>query len=124
MGTREPRIGVIGAGGRGGLAGHAHQPENGVRLVAGADVRDEALARFRERYGEDVLTTRNCRELLACPDIDAVFICTPDWLHEQMAVDALEAGKAVYLEKPMAITVMGCDRQLAAADSQGHESGH
>jgi predicted dehydrogenase len=47
--------------------------------------------------------------------LDAVFVTTPDFLHEEHAVAALDAGKAVYLEKPMAITIAGCDRILRTA---------
>jgi predicted dehydrogenase len=47
--------------------------------------------------------------------MDAVFITSPDFLHEEHALAALEAGKHVYLEKPMAITIAGCDRILRAA---------
>jgi len=111
----ELRIGVIGAGGRGGLAGHAHKPEEGVRLVAGADVRPGALESFVGRYGPDVFVTDDYRDIVARDDIDAVFVTTPDYLHEEHAVAALEAGKAVYLEKPMAITIEGCDRILRTA---------
>jgi predicted dehydrogenase len=116
---KELRIGVIGAGGRGGLAGHAHRPEEGVRLVAGADVVPAALQRFKERYGPDVLVTADYRELLARDDVGAVFVTSPDYLHEEHAVAALEAGKAVYLEKPMAITIEGCDRILRTAFERG-----
>ena len=73
----ELRIGVIGAGGRGGLAGHAHKPDEGVRLVAGADTDEAALARFDQRYGPDVLVTTDYRELLANGDVQAVFV-TPE----------------------------------------------
>jgi predicted dehydrogenase len=79
--NNELRIGVIGAGGRGGLAGHAHSPEQGVRLVAGADVDENALTSFKQRYGPDVLVTNDYRELLARRDIDAVFVTSPDFLH-------------------------------------------
>ena len=115
MAKAELLIGVIGAGGRGGLAGHAHRPEDGVRLVAGADVDTQALERFRERYGADAFTTTDYRELLTRPEIGAVFVTSPDFLHEEHAVAALEAGKHVYLEKPMAITIAGCDRILRTA---------
>ena len=115
MPKAELRIGVIGAGGRGGLAGHAHQPEEGVRLVAGADVDAKALEHFQERYGADAFVTTDYRELLKRADVDAVFVTSPDFLHEEHAVAALEAGKHVYLEKPMAITIEGCDRILQAA---------
>ena len=111
----ELRIGVIGAGGRGELAANAHKPETGARLVAGADTRPEVLVKFKERYGPDTFVTADYRELLKRADIDAVFIASPDFLHEEHAVAALEAGKHVYLEKPMAITIEGCDRILRAA---------
>jgi predicted dehydrogenase len=111
----ELRIGVIGAGGRGSLAAYAHRPQEGARLVAGCDVVPQALERFRKAYGPDVFVTNDYRELLARPDIDAVFVTTPDYCHEEHAVAALEAGKHVYLEKPMAITIAGCDRILRTA---------
>ena len=113
--TKELRIGVIGAGGRGGLAAYAHQPENQVRLVAGVDTSEAALVKFKEKYGPDTFVTNDYKALLARKDIDAVFITTPDYLHEEMAVAALQSGKHVYLEKPMAITIEGCDRILKTA---------
>jgi len=116
---KELLIGVIGAGGRGNLAGYAHNPEEGVRLVAGADIVPAALERFKEKYGPDVLVSDDYGDVLACDDIDAVFVTSPDFLHEEHAVAALEAGKAVYLEKPMAITIEGCDRILRTAYERG-----
>jgi predicted dehydrogenase len=115
MSVSEIRIGVIGAGARLGLVSHAQAPHKGTRLVAAADVRAQALARFQDRFGADVFVTSDYRQLLDRADIDAVFILSPDFLHEQHAIAALEAGKAVYLEKPMAITVAGCDRILQTA---------
>lgn len=117
---KEIKIGVIGVGGRGGLANMANKPEDGFRIVAGADVKKEALQRFKDRIGgDDLLLTDDYREILTRKDIDAVFICSPDFLHEEQGVAALEAGKAVYLEKPMAISIEGCDRLLAAAFKTG-----
>ena len=108
------RLGVIGAGNRGVLAQLAHQPEKGARLVAAADVHQPFLDALREKCGTEFLT-RDYRELAARDDLDAVFVCSPDPLHEEHAVAVLETGKAVYLEKPMAITVEGCDRILRTA---------
>ncbi|MCD6365865.1 MAG: Gfo/Idh/MocA family oxidoreductase [Planctomycetes bacterium] len=113
--TEELRIGVIGAGGRGALAGAAHKPDEGTRVVAGVDIRPEALQQFQQRYGQDVFVGDDYRQLLRRDDVDAVFVTTPDWLHEEHAIAALNAGKHVYLEKPMAITIEGCDRILQAA---------
>jgi predicted dehydrogenase len=111
---KDLKIGVIGSGGRGILAAQAHLPEENSRIVACCDANPQTLEANRERYGSDIFTTDDYRELLK-QDLDAVFIATPDFLHEEMAVAALEAGKAVYLEKPLAITTQGCDRILRTA---------
>jgi predicted dehydrogenase len=112
------QIGVIGSGGRGSLARYAHRPGDGARVVACCDVDEAAFERNRVWYGEDIWVTTDYRALLA-KDLDAVFVTTPDYLHEEHAVAALEAGKAVYLEKPMAITIAACDRILRTAKEQG-----
>lgn len=113
------QIGVIGCGGRGRLARHAHKPGKGSRLVAGCDIRPEALKEFREFCGPDAFVCRDYRELLARPDLDAVFVTTPDYWHEEHALAALDSGRAVYCEKPMTITTAGCDRVLAKAHERG-----
>lgn len=117
--STELRIGVIGAGGRGTIAGLAHKPEEGVRVAAGVDVRPEALEAFRAKYGPDAFVSTDYRELVSRADVDAVFVTSPDYCHEEHAVAALAAGKHVYLEKPMAITIEGCDRILQAARRSG-----
>jgi predicted dehydrogenase len=112
---KELRIGVIGAGGRGALAGLAHKPDKGVRLTAACDINDASLQKFKEKYGFDTFVTKDYRRLLDLDELDAVFITSPDFMHEEHAVAALEAGKPIYLEKPMAITIEGCDRILKTA---------
>jgi predicted dehydrogenase len=123
------KFGVIGAGGRGGVSHQAHQPDSDSYLVAAADVREQPLERFKKKFGESCFVTKDYHELLT-RDVDAVFICSPDYLHEEQALASLEAGKHVFLEKPMAITIEGCDRILKKAKERnkklylGHNMRH
>ncbi len=116
---KELNIGVIGCCGRGGISYGTHRPEEGIRLIAGADIYPDKLAHFKEVVKDNPFTTLDYRELLAMKEIDAVFITSPDYCHEEHAIAALEAGKAVYLEKPMTITIEGCDRVLETAYRTG-----
>jgi predicted dehydrogenase len=112
--SKELRLGVIGSGGRGGLAAFAHRPGRGSRIAACCDVDKATLEKNRQQYGADLFTTTKLKALLA-QDLDAVFICSPDFLHEEQALATLAAGLPVYLEKPMAITIRGCDCILRLA---------
>lgn len=93
-------------------------PKDLGELAAVCDWNPEMLEKFRKDYGAeypDVRLVGSFAEVLAMDDVDAVFVMVRDQYHEEMAVAALEAGKAVYLEKPMALTIEGCDRILDAA---------
>ncbi|RPI63251.1 MAG: gfo/Idh/MocA family oxidoreductase, partial [Planctomycetaceae bacterium] len=113
---KDIRFGIIGVGMRGGLGMNAHNPKNGVSVAGICDIRPAMMDKFKERWKlPDLYCTTSSKELLARKDINAVFITSSDFCHEEHAVAALEAGKAVYLEKPMAISIKGCDRILETA---------
>src|SRR5690242_16701142 len=86
------QLALIGAGGQGQGDTRSALEVPGVKLVAAADFYDGRLAHCKEVWGQDVFTTRDYREILARPDIDAVIIATPDHWHKQAAVDAMKAG--------------------------------
>jgi len=112
------RFGVIGLGLRKNLAVDAHRPGQGSVVAAICDIDPEVLEKQAEKFGDPIVTT-DYRDLLKRDDLDAVIVMTPDDTHEAIAIECLEAGKAVYLEKPLAITVEGCDNILRAAKRTG-----
>jgi len=95
------QIALIGAGGQGQGDTRTAAQVPGVKVVAAADCYDGCLEHAKELWGNDILTTRDYNEILARKDIDAVIIGTPDHWHMQASVDAMNAGKDVYCEKPM-----------------------
>lgn len=116
------RFGVIGTGGM--AQGHIERllkmPE--VEVAAFADISDKSLERTRSKHGEavaDVPTFHNYREMLDKANLGALLIATPHTLHYQMAVDSLDAGAHVLLEKPMVNTVSDAHALLKKIDQAG-----
>lgn len=73
----------------------------GVKLIAACDLYNGRLERTKEKFGKAVITTKDYREILERKDIDAVIISTSDHWHDRIAIEAMNKGKHVYLEKPM-----------------------
>jgi predicted dehydrogenase len=114
-------IGIIGSG---GIAQGAHLPaykalaEEDVRVIAVADVRRETAEQAAEKFDVPHVY-EDYREMLRRDDIDAVSVCTPNFMHKQPAIDALEAGKHVLVEKPLAINAAEGREMVAAARRTG-----
>ena len=107
------RAGLIGAGGRGRLLA-AEFKEIGVEVAAVCDVYQPHLEAGLKAASTGAAAFRDYRRLLEDRTLEVVIIATPDHWHAQMALDAVEAGKDVYLEKPMAHTIEESFRMVEA----------
>jgi UDP-N-acetylglucosamine 3-dehydrogenase len=112
------KIGVIGCG---SIAQHRHLPEyqvnSNVELVAVCDINQERAIEVAEKYG--VLSYTDYNELLKSGEVDAVSVCTPNYLHAPITIAALEAGLHVLCEKPMATSKEEAEAMIAAAEKSG-----
>lgn len=100
-------LGVIGAGGRGTFVMSTFQKDPTVRIGAICDVYEPNLENalsVARKAGSSPKSYRNYRQLLADRDLQAVLIATPEHWHARMVLDALAAGKDVYVEKPLCRT--------------------
>ena len=107
------RVGVVGVGARAALAKHAKSLP-AVTVVAAADPSPAATERVENRLGESVPLFPTVKELIDY-GIDACIVTSPDGTHADVACELLEAGVAVFLEKPIAITAEDADRILKTA---------
>jgi predicted dehydrogenase len=107
--NRRIRVGLIGCGGM-GTSDLRQALRLGAQVVALCDVDDAQTARVKELVGKDFsqtpeLVTRDFRQALDRKDIDAVIVATPDHWHAIPTVMACQAGKDVYVEKPLSLTI-------------------
>ena len=111
-------IGVIGCG---KIAQVRHIPEYAANenctLTAFFSPNAKRAEDMAAKYGGKVYSS--AEELFADPEIDAVSICAANYAHAELSIKALEAGKHVLCEKPMAVTIEDCEAMLAAAEKAG-----
>lgn len=98
---KQINIALIGKGGMGTSNTNTSLRVDGVRLVAVCDLFERRLNDARNQWGSHIKTTKEYKEILANKDVDAVIIATPDHWHQQIAIEAMDAGKHVYCEKPV-----------------------
>jgi len=115
-------IGVIGTG---GIAQSVHLPaykklqaEGKIKLVALCDIKPDKLEEANGKFGPATLYT-DYKELLANPEVDAVDVCTPNYMHMPPVVDAFAAGKHVICEKPIALNGGQGEEMVKAAQKSG-----
>jgi myo-inositol 2-dehydrogenase / D-chiro-inositol 1-dehydrogenase len=112
---------MIGIGNRGSflLTGVMAQPN--ARVVALCDIKPDRLDKAATAASKfNPATTADWHKVIERDDVDAVFIATPPYLHAEMAVAALKAGKHVYCEKPIGMTAADVGRVVAAARESKH----
>ena len=88
-----------------------------IKITAAADTRSDARAKFRETYKGEAFAS--VEAMCVSPNVDAIYIATPNQLHAQHAIAAAEHGKHIIVEKPMAMTLAECDAMNEAADKYG-----
>lgn len=112
------KIGVIGCG---SIAQHRHLPEYAnnehVEIVAVCDIDGGRAAEVAEQFGAKAYTQYS--ELLAIAEVDAVSVCTPNYLHAPISIAALNAGKHVLCEKPMATSTEEAEQMIQASEQSG-----
>jgi predicted dehydrogenase len=113
-------MGIVGIGGRGSQLLPIFMHQDDVRILAVCDVvkdhRDKAKATVDAYNGDTACAAyRDFRELLARPDIDALYVATGDRWHAQLAIQTMRAGKDIYCEKPIALSIREGEAVSAAA---------
>ena len=115
--TAPLRIGMIGCGEIAVRTAEGIAQAENAQHVMVMDIREEMAKDLGERY--QVPYTTDLQELLANPDVDAVYIATPHYLHAPLTIQSLEAGKHVLCEKPIATTLADADAMIAKAEERG-----
>lgn len=113
-------VGVLGVGGisRMHMPGWAASPH--ARVLAGSDISRTGLEQWGKEFGVERLST-DPADLFSDPEIHIIDICTPNMFHAELAIAALEAGKHVLCEKPLAVTPEEVRRIIEARDRSGRE---
>ncbi|MFI5357039.1 MAG: Gfo/Idh/MocA family protein [Opitutales bacterium] len=113
--NRIVRAALIGCGSYGAEHAKFLSTYAGVRLHAVADIAAERATAFAQQFGAGYATA-DVGRIWSDPEIDAVWICTQHHTHAPLAEAAAAAGKAFFLEKPLALTLADCDRIVAAVE--------
>ena len=113
------RVGLVGIGGMGGVHFGEYCKMNHVEIAAVADVRVDMAKEKVEKSGKDIPVYASLEEMLEKENLDILDICTPSYLHADMAVYALSKGVHVISEKPMVLNTEDGRRVIEAAKKSG-----
>ncbi len=111
------RFGLVGAGGIGQIRARSFRNLPGCKLVAITDVDKERALAIAPSPQTHIFA--DYEQMLSSEVVDAIIVSTPPQFHEEMTISALEAGKHVLCEKPLANSVVGCRRMVETARTTG-----
>src|SRR5579859_3477898 len=114
---RRLRVGLMGCGNMGAALGRACSRLDQASVLAVADPNEAAATKLGEELGAVVLADH--QQLLARDDVEAVIIASPGFLHRQLVLDAVAAGKHIFCEKPLALNVADAWTMIDAAERAG-----
>ena len=100
------------------INGYLAFPER-CKITALVDIYPEKAEKKKTEYGLDAKVYSSHKDILEDPSIDLVSVCTPPYCHAEIAIDFLNSGKNVIVEKPMAPSLEECDEMIAARDRSG-----
>lgn len=114
------RVAIVGTGNISAshIQGYLTFPDR-VKIVALVDIYPEKAEEKKRIHGMDADVYDDHLKILGRDDIDLIDVCTPPYVHAQIAIHALNAGKHVLVEKPMAASLEECDAMIAAAEKNG-----
>jgi len=112
------KVGIVGVGGISNTHLPGWEASEHAEIVAGCDIQEEILSDWGKKHGVKKLATDHT-ELFSDPDIDIIDVCVPNMYHAPLSIAALEAGKHVICEKPLAPTPEDIQRMIEARDKSG-----
>lgn len=110
------RYGILGCGSVSSFHAEAILRTGGI-IFGACSHSERSTSQFADRWS--AIAFHSYEEMLHCPDIDVIVLCTPSGMHASQAVQALRAGKHVIVEKPMSTTLVGADEVIQAARETG-----
>ena len=116
--SRSIGLAIVGSGRIGGLRAHIAAEHPAVRFVAVSDIESAKARKLAETVSADAWSADNL-EVISHPEVSAVVVSTSEGEHVEAVLQALAAGKAVLVEKPLALTLADADRIVAAVEAAG-----
>jgi predicted dehydrogenase len=113
------RLALIGKGGQGTSDTRTALKVPGVKLVAVCDLYDMRLQDAKREWGNEIVVTREYKDILSRNDVDAVIVGTSDHWHQKICIEAMKAGKHVYCEKPVIHKVAEAKDLIKAQELSG-----